>query len=436
MAMNYINMSSENQTFYGKDMEPGVVQSVPGPINANDFLQINKAPDADVPDDNTDALAKMIENTITAIEFPKSVTKVGNHGLANRNLITTVRIPARITSIGDYGFGDCHGLVTIDIPETCTSIGNYAFTRCAIRTLILPDGATLGTNVCAGCSSLESVHIPESLTELPSNTFSTCTSLRTVDIPDSVEVIGSSAFSGCTSLTSVKLPTSLKTINDHAFFHCDSLSSVSVPEGATKIDNGAFAQSSITSITLPSTLTKLGTLSSGGSMTTGVFGSCASLSSINLEDTSITTICSYTFYACSSLESITIPDTVSTIGEYAFSMGTAPSGGLKAITIPGSVSAIPKGMCSTCNLLTSIKINSGVTTINDSAFSVGGPAGTAYAESCTIDIPSTVTYINSKAFQGRGVNEQFTINIHKASGSISGAPWGATGSKVTINWLG
>ena len=50
MAMNYINMSSENQTFYGKDMEPGVVQSVPGPINANDFLQISKAPDADVPD--------------------------------------------------------------------------------------------------------------------------------------------------------------------------------------------------------------------------------------------------------------------------------------------------------------------------------------------------------------------------------------------------
>lgn len=437
MAMNYINMSSENQTFYGKDMEPGVVQSVPGPINADDFLQISKAPDADVPDDNTDALAKMIENTITAIEFPKSVTKVGNYGFYGRNLITTVSIPARIGSIGDYGFAECTGLVTINIPDTCTSIGKNAFLKCKLRSLDLPDNATLGDGVCTNCKSLETVTLPANLKVIPTSAFNGCSVLNSVDIPDGVETIGSSAFANCTALNEVSFSSSLSAIGDHAFTGCSSLKSVSIPEGTTSIEGGCFLQSGVETVDLPSSLTSLGTDSpSASNASFGTFSFCQSLRSINLEDTVITKITPYTFYACSSLSTISIPNTVTEIGEYAFSTTSGMPAGLTSIEIPGSVSVIPKGMCGLCNLLTSITLKPGVTSIGENAFSVGGSGDAEYAESCVIDIPSTVTSINSRAFFGRGVKETCTINIHKSSGSISGAPWGATGSKVTINWLG
>lgn len=437
MAMNYINMSSENQTFYGKDMEPGVVQSVPGPINANDFLQISKAPDADVPDDNTDALAKMIENTITAIEFPKSVTKVGNYGFYGRNLITTVSIPARISSIGDYGFAECAGLVTINIPDTCTSIGNSAFSKCALRTIDFPDNAVLGGGVCQNCKSLENVNLPANLKAIPSGAFQGCTSLTAIDIPSSVETIGTSAFASCTALNEVSFSSGLSVIGDHVFSGCSALKSVSIPEGTTSIEGGCFIQSGVETVELPSSLTSLG--SDNPSMSNASFGTfsfCQSLRSVNLEDTSITKITPYTFYACSSLNTITIPDAITEIGEYAFAGTMDLPSGLTEVEIPGTVSTIPRGMCSLCNLLTSVTLKSGVTSIGERAFEVGGRTGAEFAESCVIDIPSTVTSINARAFTGRGVEEDCTINIHKSSGSISGAPWGAKGSKVTINWLG
>ena len=437
MAMNYINMSSENQTFYGKDMEPGVVQSVPGPINANDFLQISKAPDADVPDDNTDALAKMIENTITAIEFPKSVTKVGNYGFYGRNLITTVSIPARIISIGDYGFAECTGLVTINIPDTCTSIGKSAFSKCALRTIDFPDNAVLGGSVCQSCKSLESVNLPANLKAIPSGAFNGCASITAIDIPSSVETIGASAFASCTALSEVSFSSGLSVIGDHVFSACSSLKSVSIPEGTISIEAGCFMRSGVETVELPSSLTSLGSDNpSMSNATYGTFGFCQSLQSVNLEDTSITKITPYTFYSCSSLNTVTIPGTVTEIGEFAFAGSSDMPSGLTEIEIPGTVSIIPRGMCSRCNLLTSITLKSGVTSIGENAFEVGGRAGAEFAESCVIDIPSTVTSINARAFSGRGVKEDCTINIHKSSGSISGAPWGATGSKVTINWLG
>lgn len=408
MAMNYINLSSENQTFYGKDMEPGVVQSVPGPINANDFLQISKAPDADVPDDNTDALAKMIENTITAIEFPKSVTKVGNYGFYGRNLLTTVSIPARITSIGDYGFAECTGLVTIDIPDTCTNIGNQAFYN---------------------CSSLASIKIPEGATVVGGSCFFKCSSLKSVDLPDSLTTILPAAFNQCSSLRNIDLPDGLSSIGNNAFGQ-SGLEHITIPEGISILDTGTFANcQSLVDVTFNSDLTKVGDANNNSS---NVFRSCTALPKVDLSNTKVTEIGGGAFGYDRSLTSILFPDTLTAIGTAAFT-----NCGLTGVDIPGTVKTIPNNAFDGCSMLESIKLESGVTTINQRAFAVGGTQIIqTYADACTITIPSTVTTISSTAFAGRGSHETLTININKASGSITGAPWGATGSKVTINWLG
>lgn len=72
----------------------------------------------------------------------------------------------------------------------------------------------------------------------------------------------------------------------------------------------------------------------------------------------------------------------------------------------------------------SVKLNEGLKYISSHAF--GG--GNNYFES--IDIPSTVTYIESDTFYHN--SNLKVININTAEGSLEEAPWGASGA--TVNW--
>ena len=89
--------------------------------------------------------------------------------------------------------------------------------------------------------------------------FAGCTSLVSVTIPSTVTEIGVTAFDGCTSLESVKLPEGLKIIGIYAFRRCGRLSNISIPAGVKKIGAGAFAYcTSLTSVTLPEGTEHLG----------------------------------------------------------------------------------------------------------------------------------------------------------------------------------
>ena len=127
--------------------------------------------------------------------------------------------------------------------------------------------------------------IPEGTTEIPFRAFFNCEDLTTVVIPDSVTCIVNVAFYGCSSLTEIVIPSSVTSIGASAFSRCYSLKNVVVPNGVTSIGDKAFCcspsmrklvirnirklvtekepttvknASSLTSVTLPESLTELG----------------------------------------------------------------------------------------------------------------------------------------------------------------------------------
>ena len=61
----------------------------------------------------------------------------------------------------------------------------------------------IGEGAFKDCTSLESIDIPNSVTEIDGYAFGGCTSLESIDIPNSVTEIGEVAFEGCTSLKSI-----------------------------------------------------------------------------------------------------------------------------------------------------------------------------------------------------------------------------------------
>lgn len=141
-----------------------------------------------------------------------------------------------------------------------------------------------------------------------------------------VTEIGESAFENC-SLTSVTIPDSVTSIGNGAFAYCGSLTSVTIPDSVTSIGVSAFSNcSSLTSVTIPDSVTSMGKW---------VFWDCSNLTSVTIPD-GVTFIGDSAFKNCSKLTSITIPDSVTSIGERAFERCR----GLTSITIPDSVMSI------------------------------------------------------------------------------------------------
>lgn len=70
--------------------------------------------------------------------------------------------------------------------------------------------------------------------------FYGCTSLQSIVIPNSVTEIGVRAFSGCTSLQSIVIPDSVTQIGELAFSDCSSVQSIIIPDSVTRIERGHF----------------------------------------------------------------------------------------------------------------------------------------------------------------------------------------------------
>ena len=216
--------------------------------------------------------------------------------------------------------------------------------------------------------------------------FKGCTGLTGVIFPDTVEYI--SGFENCQNLTRVRWSAGLKKIKLGAF-DGTALETLVLPEGVEMLENAFQNCTRLKSVSLPSTLTKIGNSS-------GVppFSGCHSLESIEIAegnevyasdgncimrkaDNTLVFGCkaskipSYTehigrsAFQGAALESVALPEGVTSIEDYAF----AHNDRLKEITLPQSLTSIGKYAFLWCAALESIALPDGVTSVGNNAFS-------------------------------------------------------------------
>lgn len=275
---------------------------------------------------------------------------------------------------------------TLDASGTLTFTGtgairDYASSappwRYSAVTVVVGEGITrLGAYMLAG-STVTSVSLPSTLTDVDTQALNGCRYLTGITFPDGVKTIGEQALSNCTSLTSVTLPASVETIGDRAFMGCTMLASVTIPEGPTHLGTNLFRGDwELKSILLPQSLTQLDE---------SVFSSCG-IETITIPD-NVTVIGKKAFFA-SRLTDISIPAGVTDIGDRAFSQTR-----LTSVTVPATIRSFGKYIFSECVDLHTAVLAEGITRVSDGMFS----ECTALSD---VTLPQTLTAIARQAFSG------------------------------------
>ena len=82
-----------------------------------------------------------------------------------------------------------------------------------------------------GCTSLERIVVPSSVTSICARTFKNCTGLIDVELHEGTAAIMEYAFYNCTSLTRIRVPSSVKVLHRKSFCGCKQLMNVEFCEG-------------------------------------------------------------------------------------------------------------------------------------------------------------------------------------------------------------
>lgn len=213
-----------------------------------------------------------------------------------------------------------------------TTIGNAAFRDSSVTSVTIPASVTeIGSNAFAGCTNLTSVKYGGDWSKLTIQSGNPAVEdAVNAQLFDFKFILNNTAvivirYNG--TAADVTIPSRYQgkpvTAIDHAAFHDSAVTSVTIPDSVTAIPDDAFSYcSNLTNISIPNSVTFIGF---------SAFNSCTSLKSITLPS-SLSTIQSYAFYNCGNLKTIRIPVSVTSIENSAFA--GCPSS--MTVTYPGS----------------------------------------------------------------------------------------------------
>ena len=367
---------------------------------------------------------------LLSITIPASVTSIGSGAFSMCTELERVIFEgsSKLTSVGANAFEGCHSITGVyisDLAAWCkidfecgaefgeewlwyetnplTIAKNLYLNNEPVTDLVIPDGVThIGSGAFDG-GDFTSITVPKSVMSIGEGAFYDCTSLTSITLSTSVTSIGEGAFYDCTSLTSITLPTSVTSIGKYAFSGCNGLTSITLPfvENFKELFSRQRVSIRGSDYYYIYFVPKTVVITGGASIGDYEFSNCTTLTSITLP-TSVTSIGYRAFSGCTSLTSIALPASVTSIGDAVFyncdslvSVSLAEGNAFYHITGNCLIETASKTLVAGWNAGV-IPDDGSVTSIADMAM-CGVNAG--------IVIPKSVTNIGARVFEDTHIRE-------------------------------
>lgn len=244
----------------------------------------------------------------------------------------------------------------------------------------------------ASASSVINCSISGSFTRNDSNQItsgSTCSGIAV--IPDGVVSINDSAFYNA-DLTSITFPSSLTSIGANAFAYKNNLTTITLPSGLLSIATGAFSyNTALTSITIPDSVTSIGEAAFYGNTSlaqVNIGSGLTSLGKVPFFDSPVTTLS-----VSSSNNNFSSTGLVLFNKNQTSLLYYSKSNSANAYSMPNTVTQVgPYAFYQTTNStpLTSVTFSSNLTTVNEHAF---------YKTRLTsLTLPNSLTTVETNSF--------------------------------------
>jgi hypothetical protein len=296
----------------------------------------------------------------------------------------------RTKKIGNSAFKGCTEMESVSIPDSVTSIDNYAFSSCSgLTEIMLSDFiSTLGNYVFLNCSGLSSIVIPKSVSNIG---YAICMGCNLTSIEVSEEnrwydsrddcnaIISKNSNSLSQGCSNTIIPEGVTSIGAYAFYGCTDLTALVIPSSVRFIGENTFSYTGLESIVIPDAVTTIGVRA---------FAYCSNLASVTLPK-EIKYVPSWCFNGCINLTEITIPDSVTNISQDSFSGCKS----LTSILIPDSVTEIGANAFNSCTNLENVTMSGKLKKIGNGAFG-------SCKSLVSMELPDTLVSVGSSIFSG------------------------------------
>jgi hypothetical protein len=175
----------------------------------------------------------------TAVVVPGMIGSVPVRRIADRVFegvtgLASVVISEGIVSIGGYAFGGCSSLTSVSLPASLTQLDSPVFPA---------TGALRSFTVAAGNAAFITAESGRVLLSADRRTLVALAGATAGDwvVPDGVQIIAPGALFGCASIRSLSLPESVTTIEHLAFVRMAQLREFRLPAGVNRVGAGILA---------------------------------------------------------------------------------------------------------------------------------------------------------------------------------------------------